>query len=280
MDLTAPDSPMFSTISDRLMRSFTSIFITCFALLLGGCQTAPNPGSTGSSSNQKSDGEVLRVGVAANMPPFVFEQDGKLVGLEIDFAVALANELGMKVRFVKMKWSDLIPSLRKGKIDIIMSGMNYNREREAIISFTDPYVQSGQKALVLLKNASKYPMAGFIVTTKAKVGAEKATTGAFLVESSFPKASLKTYSSAEKGTEALMNEEIELFIHDAPTAYWMAGLYQNQGVTVAPPVLSQDLMCWGVNLENQQLLNQVNQILAQWSATGAIDSILTRWVRL
>tara|TARA_R100000027_G_scaffold59418_1_gene49740 strand:- start:7129 stop:7944 length:816 start_codon:yes stop_codon:yes gene_type:complete len=270
---------LFSIHSSNFLRALTGAILALSLFAFSGCQTTSNAPTTEPSEAAASP-TVLRVGVSANMPPFVFEQGGKLVGLEVDFARALADELGRNVRFVKMSWEDLIPSLRKGKIDIVMSGMNYNPERAAIISFSNPYVKSGQKAMVLQKNASKYPVAGFIVNAKIKVGAEKATTGSYLVRSSFPKAELKTYSSAQRGAEAVINGEIELFIHDAPTVYWMSGLYQNQGLTAALPVLTQDLMAWGINRDNVELLDAVNQVLVNWSADGTTDAILNRWVRL
>lgn len=272
---------MFSSAkSFRPLQVLTAAIIAFSALFFTGCQTTSQSTPTTAAPAEPADPSVLRVGVTANMPPFAFEQNGKITGLEIDFARALSDELGRNVRFVKMDWEDLIPSLRKGKIDIIMSGMNYNPERAAIIAFSNPYVKSGQKALVLQKNASKYPVAGFIINAPIKIGAEKATTGSYLVRSSFPKAELKTYSSAQKGAEAVIKGDIELFIHDAPTVYYMAGIYQNQGLTAALPVLSQDLMAWGINRDNIELLNAVNQILAKWSANGTTDAILNRWVRL
>jgi ABC-type amino acid transport substrate-binding protein len=158
--------------------------------------------------------------------------------------------------------------------------MNYNKERAAIIAFTNPYVRSGQKALVLQANGSKYPVAGLIANTSAKVGAEDGTTGAYLVKSRFPKATLKTYSSAQRGAKAVIKGDIELFIVDAPTAFWMAGIYQNKGLSVALPVLTEDFMVWGVNIQNGRLVDQVNSILAKWAQNGTTNAILQRWVRL
>ena len=261
--------------------SLSAILVLALAglTLLTGCQTTTQSAAKDDAASVAQE-NILRVGVTPNMPPFVFEREGKLVGLEIDFAIAMGNELGMKVRFVRLRWDNLIPALRRGKIDIIMSGMNYNPERAAIIAFANPYVRSGQMAMVLQKNASKYPSPGFIAAANIAVGAEKGTTGEFIVQSSLPKATLKTYSSAERGAQAVLDGRIELFIHDAPTVYWMAGLYQTRGLTAAPAVLSEDLMAWGVALGNTELLGKVNAVLARWNEDGAIDAVLSRWVRL
>ena len=279
MNSIQPSRFMKPSLSSPILRLLIGSLLAVLMTLLSGCQTTP-ASQAKSEGNDAPAANVLRVGVTPNMPPFVFIQDGKLVGLEVDFAIALGNELGMKVQFVRMDWEDLIPALRRNKIDIIMSGMNYNPERAAIISFVNPYVRSGQRALVLQKNVSKYPIPGFVLMTKEKVGAESSTTGAFLVRSDFPKATMKTYSSPKKGAEAVISGEIEMFIHDAPTVFWMAGIYQSKGLTVAPPLLSEDLMAWAVNRENTDLLNAVNAVRAQWNSTGAIDAVLSRWVQM
>jgi ABC-type amino acid transport substrate-binding protein len=254
------------------IRILVASCLVTLSALFSGCQTPANTGDVAASP------DVLRIGVAANMPPFVFEQNGELVGIEVDFGLFLANELGREPRFVRMKWGDLIPALQNNKIDIIMAGMNYTQERAAIILLSDPYVRSGQKALVMRQNASKYSFAGLIANTKMFVGAERGTTGEFLVESSFPNAKLRSYSSAEAGAKAVIDGRIELFIHDAPTVLWMAGTYQNKGLSAALPVLTEDFMVWGIGRQSPALLNAVNGILNKWNQDGTTDSILAGWI--
>src|SRR5882757_559527 len=71
----------------------------------------------------------LRVGITPNLPPLAFKQNGKIVGIEADFAQQLGKELGREVKFVVLDWSDQIPDLLDGKIDIIMSGMTITKTR-------------------------------------------------------------------------------------------------------------------------------------------------------
>lgn len=256
-----------------LLRKWCLGFILILPFLFAGCQTGPV-----AKVGKDPSPDILRVGVAANMPPFVFKQNREIVGLEVDFARALGEELGREVRFVDMSWERLIPALQNNRIDIIMAGMNYTEERSAVILMTDPYLLSGQKALTLRRNVSKYPLPGLIANTRERVGAERGTTGEFLVEAYFPHAQLRTYSSPERGARAVASGEIELFIHDAPTIYWMGGVFQNDGVAVAQPVLTEDLMVWGINRSQPQLHRQVNRILAEWAEDGTTDEILSHWL--
>jgi len=224
--------------------------------------------------------EILRVGVTPNMPPFVFREDGQLVGIEIDFAFALANELGREARFIEMDWEDLIPALQKNRIDIIMSGMSYTPERATIVLFTEPYLRSGQKVLLRRQDAPDYTFPGLIVRTDKRVGVERGTTGQFLVEEFFQNARMRTFSSAREGARALVDGKIDLFVHDAPTVLWMAGIFQNQGLTAALPALSEDLLLWAVSRRTPALADAASASLRQWAADGTLNAILRRWILL
>lgn len=246
---------------------------------LSGCESSG--GSSSKSSPATSIGpspNILRVGVSADMPPFVYKQNGQLTGLEIDIARMMARDMNKEVRFIELDWEDLMPALQNNKIDILMAGMNYTPQRNAIIAMTTPYMNSGQMALVMRKNTQKYGLPGLIGNMKGKVGAEAGTTGEFLVQSSFPNATLITYDSAEEGAQAVADGEIEVLIHDAPTIYWLAGTYQNRGVTPARPVLSVDQMVWGVNRDNPELLQEVNNLVATWASNGELNRVVGRWV--
>src|SRR6266705_668353 len=90
----------------------------------------------------------LRVGITPNLPPLAFEQIGKIVGIEADFAQQLVKELGREVKFIELDWEKQIPALLDGKTDIVMSGMTVTKTRQFRVNFCRPYLRSGQMALV------------------------------------------------------------------------------------------------------------------------------------
>src|SRR6267142_1497469 len=65
---------------------------------------------------------ALRVAVPHNTPPYAFEQEGRLIGLEVDFARELAAALGRPLTLVEVEFSDVIPVLTAGRADLIMAG--------------------------------------------------------------------------------------------------------------------------------------------------------------
>ena len=61
----------------------------------------------------------LRVGMTPTSPPFAFRQGGQVVGLEPDFARALAAALGRPLELRQVEWDGLIPTLQGGRIDVL-----------------------------------------------------------------------------------------------------------------------------------------------------------------
>lgn len=79
------------------------------------------------SNEQK---KVLRIGTNANFPPFeTIDKNGGLIGFDIDMGRAIAQELGLKPEFREFDFDALILALKKGQIDMIMSGMSITKSR-------------------------------------------------------------------------------------------------------------------------------------------------------
>ena len=58
----------------------------------------------------------LRVGVSPVFPPMVFKQQGQLVGIEVDLARAVGEQLGRAVTFVELPWEDQIEAVQDGTL--------------------------------------------------------------------------------------------------------------------------------------------------------------------
>ena len=91
------------------------------------------------------------------------------------------------------------------------------------MSFTDPYETIGQMVLVRAKDSSAFPNVQSFSQLTSKVGFVQATTGEFAAKAFFPRATLAPQSTIDDGITALRKGEIEVFIHDAPTVWRIAG---------------------------------------------------------
>jgi len=95
------------------------------------------------------DKGVLRFGTAAITEPFSFiDQDGNIVGFDIELATYVAQELGMRLEVVNMDFGDMIPALIAGDVDMIGACITITDERAKMVLFSEPYYTGGIAALV------------------------------------------------------------------------------------------------------------------------------------
>lgn len=81
-------------------------------------------------------GPVLRVAICASDEPLAFIQDGQLMGCDIELAMRIGYELGMRVEFQDMTFSSELTSVASGTADLAQH-YAYSRERAESIAFTD-----------------------------------------------------------------------------------------------------------------------------------------------
>ena len=243
------------------------------ALLLAGCGTAP------ASKPVAADPGVLRVGVTPVSPPMIFKQEGQIVGVEADLAQALGRELGRRVVFVEEKWDNLIDALTGNRIDIIMSSMTITPARQYRVAFTNPYLRVSQ--LALCRDQDKYAFV-LNVASQAKrgFGVKPGTTSDFLLRQEFPNVQRKYYKTGDQAVKALIDEDVDLFLSDAPMIWYLAGVNETKGLVVValPMPAYQELLGWGVRRGDTSLMDSANSFLAKAQGSGELNRIYKRWM--
>lgn len=82
---------------------------------------------------------VLKVAADCAFVPFEFvDENNKIVGFDVDLAMAIGEAIGYEVQFLNLAWEGLIPSLLNKNIDMIASGMSITEERAKQVNFSDP----------------------------------------------------------------------------------------------------------------------------------------------
>lgn len=141
--------------------------------VLAGCG-AKKDNSVQSVKNKKE----LVVGTSADFAPYDFTivKNGKqkIVGYDMLLAHDIAKEIGVKkVKVVNMAFPSLINELQDKKVDIVMAGMAYTKQRAKVVSFSKVYHNGGQVLLVSPKNKNKY--ANIAALKGATLGAQQSS---------------------------------------------------------------------------------------------------------
>ena len=140
-----------------------TLLIVVLAVIITACGKQPElPDNTNNAKKEGAAGGdtlaqmkekgVLTIGMDDTLPPMEYRNDkNELVGFDIDFAEALAGELGVKVEFVPSAWDGIIPGLDAKRFDMILSAMNVTEERKKKVDFVE-YFGVGQIVAVKAGN--------------------------------------------------------------------------------------------------------------------------------
>lgn len=220
----------------------------------------------------------LRVGMSADYPPLHFKQDGKFYGIEVDSAMAVGRMLGRRVELVQMPFDELIPALVAGKVDVLMSGMSVTAERSKQVRFTDAYLRVGQMSIMHKDKVGRFSQPWAVYREGVRVGVEPGTTGEAFAERDLQDAVVKRYRNPDAAFNGLRNDEIDLYIHDAPTSWQLANGKDNQDLISLYTPLTEEMLAWAVAQDDEILAQELNESLAVMKANGSLQYILNRWI--
>jgi polar amino acid transport system substrate-binding protein len=245
---------------------------------LGGCASIE---SQHNPAGMAAPGEnAIRVGVSTNAPPLIFKREGKIVGLEADFAKAFADYLGKPLRFVEMKWEDQIPALLNNRTDIIMSGMSITELRQVRIAFSNPYFRNGQMALIRNQDQDRFKQGYYAIAKSKKIGTVKGTTGDFFVQKNFEEPKKLAFSTSKQGVAALKQRRIDVFIHDAPIILQLASENEASGLTPINTLLTEEYLAWGIRRGDAELLDSANAFIETLKTDDRLMQMVKRWIPL
>jgi polar amino acid transport system substrate-binding protein len=98
---------------------------------------------------------VLSVGMEIGYPPMeYYDTDGKTpIGFDVSMAKALAEKMGLEVKFIDTAWDGIFAGVDTGKYDCIISSVTITDARLEAHTFSKPYVGNAM-AMVLLKGSA------------------------------------------------------------------------------------------------------------------------------
>ena len=119
------------------------------------------------------NGELI-VGTSGAQPPMTaITKKGELIGLDIDIAKAIADALGVKIKFVSMPFAKLLPALEANQVNMVLSGMTITPKRNQKVAFVGPYYVSGKGILAVAEKYAALQEATGLNTPEVTVAALK-----------------------------------------------------------------------------------------------------------
>ena len=176
--------------------------------------------------------DQLVVATNAAFEPFEYMQGDAYVGIDMEIAALLAEELGKELVIQNMDFDAVCLSVGQQKCDIAMAGLTVSEERKEYVTFSDTYYQASQRLIVPSDNtdfddmtdADSIAAALAELDSSVKIGCQQGTTGNSYIEGSedlgFPglEATGQPYKSGSLAVQDMLNGNIDFVIIDAAPA--------------------------------------------------------------
>ena len=172
----------------------------------------------GSTVVAEEKGKPLIVGMELAYPPFeMTDTSGKPTGVSVDLATDLAKSLGRPVVIQNTAFDGLIPALKTGKIDLVISSMTATAERAQSIDFSEPYISTGLS--LLLKKDSTAKGIADLDREGVKVAVKKGTTGHIFATNNLKKAQVLVLDKESAAVLEVSQGKADAFIYDQMSVY-------------------------------------------------------------
>ena len=229
-------------------------------------------------STAAGDNGPLVVGHTNDYPPLNYMRDGEMVGIEMDNAREVGRLLGREVKSVVLPFAELVAALDSGEVDVVMAGISVTPERRDMVLFTESFMEVGQMAIILADNAVKFANPRSIYRPGIRIGVEPNTTGARFARENLVEAKVHFYNDSNAAFNALRKNEVDVYLHDAPTSWELSIGRENQDMLSLFRPLTQENLAWAVRKDNVVLAGQLNAVMEDLKRTGRLRAIQNYWI--
>jgi polar amino acid transport system substrate-binding protein len=224
----------------------------------------------------RAEGSKLRVGMELAYPPFEMrDQKGEPAGVSVDLARALGEALGMTVEIQNLPFDGLIPALKTGKLDLIISSMTATPERAQSIDFSEPYLKTGLCLLVGAKSDIRS------IADADKIGrsiaVKKGTTGHLYALRALKAARPLVLDNENACVLEVVQGKAEAFIYDQMSTFKNARRNPDTTHALLAP-FQQESWAVGLRKGSDDLRAKVNAFLADYRAKGGFEKLGDKWL--
>ena len=248
-----------------------ALAVACLGLVACGGSSSGNSGSGSSNSGSASTGSYklvesgkLTVGSDLDYKPMEYLDGDKPAGFGVDMTQEICSRLGLEMNFLSpQNFDSLITQVNGGtSMDVAVSSITINDEREELVDFSTPYYDSNLAIVTLADSdvASASDLSG------KPVGAQSGSTGEEWAKENLGDSSYTPYTG-----------KIQAVVLDAPVASDYvkedAGTYK-----LVDEIATGEQYGIAINKDNPELKKAIDSALADMQADGTLDKLKQKWL--
>lgn len=276
----------FKKIIKKLTTVGTIALISTSIIACGGNSNNTSSESADAAKNETQvEGTLTKdeliIGLDDTFVPMGFkDENGELVGFDVELAKVVCEKLGKKYKFQAIDWSMKETELNSGNIDLIWNGYSISDERKEKVEFSKAYLDNKQ-IIVTLSNSD--------INVKAdlegkKVGAQNQSTAVDAVKADesniiekFDGGELVTF---ENNNDALMDLEagrLDAIVVDEILARYYIEARGAEKYKVLEENFGDEQYGVGIRKGDKEFVDAFNKALDEVISDGTATEISEKW---
>lgn len=228
--------------------------------------------------------DKIIVGTEPGWPPYEYEDEqGNIVGFEIELMEMIADELDLDVEWRDMGFDAIIPAVQSMDIDLGVSGFSITSERLEVVEFTNPHSITEGQVIMLQSRASDLGITELealanLTDLSLTCGTQVGTTQEAEL-SDVASGALRTYEDFLLALTDMKSGSIDCVYAETPiTSNWI--LEAEQGAEEPIVVIYRRPyypVAFVAHKDSDTLVSKINGVLAEIIATGQLDTLKQKW---
>jgi len=231
--------------------------------------------NTDAHASEANAQAVLNVGVDPSLPPFQFENNGVLSGLNIDILNSIASENNIKINHMPMNKDACISKLLDGEIDLIL-GIRYDPALSEKVDYTESLAQS--VVCMLAKSEIHKDIQANLNSSPYLASVENNS-----VELNFlhnvRRVNYNVAFNQEDAFQLLLMDRADFLLGVKDTADYLLNKYNlSDEYKIIDSYTTPVEFSIAVKPENKKLLNLINYGLSRLKLNGEYEKLYQKWV--
>ncbi|WP_236895305.1 MULTISPECIES: amino acid ABC transporter substrate-binding protein [Clostridium] len=266
---------------NSLIKKLTVVaIIATLGVSLVACGGNANKSSESKAAKSALDKDELVIGLDDTFVPMGFKnENGEIVGFDVDLANAVGKKLNKKVKFQSIDWSMKETELNNGNIDLIWNGYSITDERKEKVEFSKPYLSNTQVIVTLADSniKSKNDLAG------KKVGAQNGSTAVDAVEAagdiekSFDGGKLVTFEDNNAALMDLEAKRLDAIVVDEILARYYMKARGEEKYKILTDNFGSEKYGVGIKKGDTKFVEAFNKALDEVISDGTAADISKKW---
>jgi polar amino acid transport system substrate-binding protein len=225
----------------------------------------------------KQRGELVAA-TEMQFPPFDISDNGVYKGVDRELIDAVGAVMGVKVKYLDLPWTSVLPGLEAKKFDICIAPVTITKERMKRYLFTVPIADA---TAALMKRANDASISKPEDIAGKTVGGQKGTSQLEQLKAfgaKLPKPiEVKEYVDNNQSYADLAAGRIDASVNSLPNLAYAAAQRSDTFALVLPPFGQPTYFSWVGRLDDKALIDAVNEAILKTESDGTMAKIQKTW---